>query len=77
LLKKLCLGEDYRFWEEVECECVSGGLTYDWLGLVTGMDGSNAKCNRILADRLRMHDFSFYDEVLEVCAELWNMKLTA
>jgi hypothetical protein len=32
---------------------------------------------RILADRLRMHDFSFYNSVLEVCAGLWNMKLTA
>ncbi|TAE48301.1 MAG: hypothetical protein EAZ89_15480 [Bacteroidetes bacterium] len=31
---------------------------------------------RILTDRLRMHDFSFYDDVLEVCAGLWNFKLT-
>lgn len=27
---------------------------------------------RILSDRLRMHDFNFYDEVLGICAGLWN-----
>ena len=27
---------------------------------------------RILSDRLRMHDFRLYDEILGVCAALWN-----
>lgn len=30
---------------------------------------------RILSDRLRMHDFERYDDVLEVCAGLWNFYL--
>ena len=31
---------------------------------------------RILSDRLRMHDFDLYDDVLEVCAGLWNFQLS-
>ena len=31
---------------------------------------------RILADRLRLHDFDFYNDVLEVCAGLWNFQLS-
>ena len=31
---------------------------------------------RILSDRLRMHLIDFYDEVLGVCAGLWNFYLT-
>lgn len=31
---------------------------------------------RILSDRLRMHDIDLYDEVLEVCAGLWNFQLS-
>ena len=27
---------------------------------------------RILSDRLRLHDFDFYDVILGVCAGLWN-----
>lgn len=27
---------------------------------------------RITSDRLRMHDFGKYDDILEVCAGLWN-----
>ena len=27
---------------------------------------------RIASDRLRMHDFEKYDDILEVCAGLWN-----
>ena len=30
---------------------------------------------RILADRLRTHDIDFYNEVLGVCAGLWNFYL--
>lgn len=30
---------------------------------------------RILSDRLRMHDFVTYDDVLEICAGLWNFYL--
>lgn len=30
---------------------------------------------RILSDRLRMHDFERYDDILEVCAGLWNFYL--
>lgn len=32
---------------------------------------------RILSDRLRLHDFDRYDDLLEVCAGLWNFHLTA
>jgi hypothetical protein len=32
---------------------------------------------RILSDRLRLHDFNRYDDLLEVCAGLWNFHLTA
>ena len=32
---------------------------------------------RILADRLRMHDFALYDVVLGVCAGLWNFYLSS
>ena len=31
---------------------------------------------RILADRLRMHNFVLYDVVLGVCAGLWNFYLS-
>ena len=31
---------------------------------------------RILSDRLRLHDFGLYDDVLEVCAGLWNFQLS-
>jgi DDE superfamily endonuclease len=31
---------------------------------------------RILADRLRLHDFNLYDDLLEVCAGLWNFQLS-
>ena len=31
---------------------------------------------RILSDRLRMHDIDLYDDVLEVCAGLWNFQLS-
>ena len=31
---------------------------------------------RILSDRLRMHDFGFYDVILGVCAGLWNFYLS-
>lgn len=31
---------------------------------------------RILSDRLRVHDFDLYNDVLEVCAGLWNFYLT-
>ena len=27
---------------------------------------------RILSERIRMHDFELYDDILEVCAGLWN-----
>ena len=30
---------------------------------------------RILSERLRVHDFELYDDVLEVCAGLWNFYL--
>ena len=30
---------------------------------------------RILSDRLRMHDLNLYNDVLEVCAGLWNFRL--
>ena len=32
---------------------------------------------RILSDRLRMHDLNAYDEILGVCAGLWNFCLNA
>jgi len=28
-----------------------------------------------LEDRLRLHDLNLYDDVLEVCAGLWNFSL--
>ncbi len=31
---------------------------------------------RILSDRLRIHDFEFYDVILSVCAGLWNFYLS-
>lgn len=31
---------------------------------------------RILSDRLRMHDLDLYNDVLEICAGLWNFCLT-
>lgn len=30
---------------------------------------------KVLSDRLRVHDFSLYDNILEVCAGLWNFYL--
>lgn len=32
---------------------------------------------RVLSDRLRMHDFEKYDDILEVCAGLWNFYLVS
>ena len=31
---------------------------------------------RILSDRLRMHDFDLYNQVLGICAGLWNLRLS-
>jgi DDE superfamily endonuclease len=31
---------------------------------------------RILSDRLRLHDIDLYNQVLGICAGLWNFKLT-
>ena len=31
---------------------------------------------RILSDRLRLHDLELYNQVLGVCAGLWNFKLS-
>ena len=31
---------------------------------------------RILSDRLRLHDLDLYNQILGVCAGLWNFKLT-
>ena len=31
---------------------------------------------RILSDRLRLHDIGLYNDVLEVCAGLWNFQLS-
>ena len=31
---------------------------------------------RILSDRLRLHDFDLYNQVLGICAGLWNFRLT-
>jgi hypothetical protein len=33
------------------------------------------KKHRFLADRLRAHDFGLYNDVLEICAGLWNFNL--
>jgi len=30
---------------------------------------------RILSDRLRLHDFDFYDVIIGICAGLWNYHL--
>lgn len=30
---------------------------------------------RILSERLRIHDFDLYDDILNVCAGLWNFYL--
>lgn len=46
--------------ERVEVEHAIGGL----------------KRYRILSDRLRVHDADLYDDVVEVCAGLWNFYLT-
>lgn len=46
--------------ERVEVEHAIGGL----------------KRYRILSDRLRVHDVDLYDNVVEVCAGLWNFYLT-
>jgi hypothetical protein len=32
---------------------------------------------RILSERLRVHDFELYDDILSVCAGLWNFYLDA
>ena len=37
---------------------------------------SGLKRYRILSDRLRMHDLNLYNDVLGVCAGLWNFCLT-
>ena len=34
------------------------------------------KRDRILSDRLRLHDIDLYNQVLGICAGLWNFKLT-
>ncbi len=31
---------------------------------------------RILSDRLRLHDLDLYNQILGVCAGLWNFKLS-
>ena len=31
---------------------------------------------RILSDRLRIHDTDLYDNILAVCARLWNLYLS-
>lgn len=31
---------------------------------------------RILSDRLRLHDLDLYNQILGICAGLWNFKLT-
>jgi hypothetical protein len=31
---------------------------------------------RILSDRLRLHDFDLYNQILGLCAGLWNFRLT-
>ncbi len=31
---------------------------------------------RILSDRLRMHDLDLYNQVLGICAGLWNFRLS-
>jgi len=31
---------------------------------------------RILSDRLRVHNFSGYNDILEVCAALWNFYIS-
>ena len=31
---------------------------------------------RILSDRLRLHDLDLYNQILGVCAGLWNFRLT-
>lgn len=31
---------------------------------------------RILSDRLRMKNFNLYDDVLEICAGLWNYTIS-
>ena len=31
---------------------------------------------RILSDRLRLHDLDLYNQVLGICAGLWNFRLT-
>lgn len=31
---------------------------------------------RILSDRLRLHDFDLYNQILGICAGLWNFRLT-
>jgi hypothetical protein len=36
---------------------------------------SGLKRFRILSDRLRLHNIDFYDEILGVCAGLWNFYL--
>jgi DDE superfamily endonuclease len=46
--------------ERVEVEHAIGGL----------------KRYRILSDRLRVHNADLYDDVVEVCAGLWNFYLT-
>ena len=46
--------------ERVEVEHAIGGL----------------KRYRILSDRLRVHDVDLYDDIVEVCAGLWNFYLT-
>jgi hypothetical protein len=37
---------------------------------------SGLKRFRILSDRLRIHDIDLYDDILGVCAGLWNFYLT-
>ncbi len=36
---------------------------------------SGLKRFRILSDRLRLHDIDLYDDILGVCAGLWNFYL--
>ena len=44
--------------------------------IVVEQGPAGLKRYRILADRLRMHNFVLYDVVLGVCAGLWNFYLS-
>ena len=50
-------------------------LASEWISVEHSIGG--LKRYRILSDRLRSHDANFYDQVLGVCAGLWNFYLFA